>query len=464
VNETRALAESIASLKYTDLSSEVINKAKELILDNLGCQLAFATLPWSKIIYQYVQEKQGSKGCSTVSYYGLKTIVEDAAFANAAFGHGFEMDDDESHTTSHPGVVIIPAALAMGEAQGISGREFLVAVIAGYDTMLRVGMAARTMVNRSFHTTAVLGPFGSAASTSKILGMNQDAILNALSIAASEAGGISEYAVSGGSVKRLHAGFASQSGVKASILAKLGVTGPVAPIEGKKGICQAFANEYYPEEITRELGKEFRIFWTGHKPYCCCQAQHSTIDAVSELTAEYSVKPDDIEEIIVEQMPRDIIAVGNVIRPTDITSAQFCGRFGVALRILKGSNGFRDYNMQNIRNPELLEFSKKVKYVADLEMEKMPPGAAPTRLTMKLKNGVVYSKRIDYAKGMPQNPLTHREIEDKFKDQATTVISDKKAEEIIKAVNNLDDLDNIQNLVKFLVVNEQSNLSSQISV
>lgn len=406
MNETRALAESIAALKYSDLSPEVIRKAKELILDNLGCQLAFAPLPWSKIIYQYIQEKHGGKETSTLTYYGLRTLAEDAAFANATFGHGFEMDDDESHTTSHPGVVIIPAALAMGEAQGISGKDFLVAVVAGYDAMLRVGIASRTMVNRSFHTTAVLGPFGAAAATGKILGMNQDLILNALSIAASEAGGISEYAVSGGSVKRLHAGFASQAGVKAAILARLGVTGPVAPVEGKKGICQAFANEYYPEEITNELGREYRIMWTGHKPYCCCQAQHSTIDTVSEIMAEHPVQPEDIEEIIVEQMPRDIRAVGNIVRPTDITSAQFSGRFGVALRVIKGSNGFRDYNLKNIQDPELLDFATKVKYVADLEMEKLPPGAAPTRLTMKLKNGAVYTKRIDYAKGMPQNPLT----------------------------------------------------------
>ena len=452
MNETRALAESIASLKYPDLNGEVIRKAKELILDNLGCQLAFATLPWSKIIYQYVQEKQGGKGTSTVTYYGLKTITEDAAFANATFGHGFEMDDDESHTTSHPGVVIIPAALAMGEAQGISGKEFLVSVIAGYDAMLRVGMASRTMINRSFHTTAVLGPFGAAAATCKILGMNQDLILNALSIAASEAGGISEYTISGGSVKRLHAGFASQAGVKATILAKLGVTGPVAPLEGEKGVCRAFANEYYPEEITNELGKEYRILWTGHKPYCCCQAQHSTIDTVSEIMAEHPLQPEDIEEIIVEQMPRDVRAVGNIVQPVDITSAQFSGSFGIALSVIKGGNGFRDYNMKNIQDPVLLDFAKKVKYISDIEMGKMPPGAAPTRLTMKLKNGEVCIKRIDYAKGMPQNPLTPQEIEDKFQDLATTVIPAKQAEEIIKAVKNLEDMVNIQSLIKLMAV------------
>ena len=150
MNETRALAQFVAQINYRDLNPEVITKAKELILDQLGCQLAFATLPWSKSIYKYVEDKRGGKEFSTVVYYGLRTTMEDAAFANATFGHGFEMDDDESHTTSHPGVAVIPAALATGEAKEISGKDFLVAVIAGYDAMLRVGMAARSMVNRSF--------------------------------------------------------------------------------------------------------------------------------------------------------------------------------------------------------------------------------------------------------------------------------------------------------------------------
>jgi 2-methylcitrate dehydratase PrpD len=456
MNETQALAHFIADIRYRDLSNEAIIRAKELILDQIGCQLAFAALPWSQVIYNYVKNKHGGKDASTVTYYGLKTTTEEAAFANATFGHGFEMDDDESHTTSHPGAVIIPSALAMGEARGISGKDLLLAVITGYDAMLRVGMASRTMVKRSFHTTAVTGPFGSAAASAKIMGLKQDQVLNALSIAASEAGGVSEYAVSGGSVKRLHAGFAAQSGIKAAVLAGLGITGPFAALEGKKGVCQAFANDYYPEEITRELGKEFRIFWTGHKPYCCCQAQHSTIDALSAILTEHPLKASDIEEIIVEQMPRDIIAVGNVIQAEDIVSAQFSGRFGIALRLIKGSNGFKDYTQKNIKDPELLEIVKKVKYVANLEMAKIPPGAAPTRLTLKLTNGDVYINRVDYAKGTPQNPLIKQEIEDKFKGLASTVISDSRIKKIKSMVDNLDELKNIQDLMKLLVVKRKN--------
>jgi 2-methylcitrate dehydratase PrpD len=454
MDETRTLAEFVADIKYGDLNHKVIKKAKELILDQLGCQLAFATLPWSKIIYKYVEAKHGGIETSTVNYYGLKTVTEDAVFANATFGHGFEMDDDEAHTMSHPGVVVIPSALAIGEAKGINGKEFLTAVVVGYDAMLRVGMSAVSMMNRGFHATAVSGPFGAAAAASKIMGHNSELVLNAFSIAASEAGGISEYTVSGGSVKRLHAGFAAQSGVKAAVLSNLGVTGPAAALEGKKGFLQAFGDEYSPDEITKELGTEFRILWTGHKPYCCCAAQHTTIDAISEIIREYPVYKEEIEEIIVEQMPREISAIGNIVQPEDIISAQFSGRFGIALRLIRGSNGFKDYSEDNIRDPELLDLASKITYEADYEMEKMPPGAAPTRITMRLKNGSTYTSRVDYAKGTPENPMTLDEIAEKFRMLASTVISQKQVEEIIGMVNDLENLKNVQSLIELLVANK----------
>jgi 2-methylcitrate dehydratase PrpD len=116
----------------------------------MGCQLAFTALPWSQLIYKYVENKHGGKEASTVTYYGLKTTTEEAAFANATFGHGFEMDDDESHTTSHPGVVVIPSTLATGEAKGITGKDFLLAVIVGYDAILRVAKASERWLTGHF--------------------------------------------------------------------------------------------------------------------------------------------------------------------------------------------------------------------------------------------------------------------------------------------------------------------------
>jgi len=451
MNETKELAQFIADIKYGDFVPQVIEKTKGLILDQLGCELAFANLPWNKAVYDYIREKSGSGGGSTVVLYGLKTNVEDAAFANATFGHGFEMDDTEMHTLTHPGSVVIPPALALGENKRISGKELITAVVAGYEAMIRVAFASRTSLERSFHGTAVNGPFGSAAATCKILGLQADVILNALGIAASEASGVSEYTISGGSVKRLHAGFASQAGLKATLLARHGLTGPTAALEGKKGYCQAFANKCYNEEITADLGKKYRVMWTGNKPYCCCAAQHSVIDATAAIIKEHPLKPEEVEKIVVELKAREVRAVGNIIEPHDITSAQFSGRFGVALRLVKGSNGFHDYTMENIKDPVMLGLVHKIDLMPNENLEKQENEAAPAIVTIRLKNGAVYKKQVDYARGTIRNPMKIKELEDKFRGLVSMVISDSQTGKILKTVLGLEDVEDISRLASLLV-------------
>ena len=450
MNETKELAGFLVEIKYSDLPSAVVEKAKGLILDQLGCELAFANLPWNRQVYQYVLGRKGGKKESTLTYYGLKTGVEDAAFANATFGHGFEMDDTEMNSITHPGSIVIPAALAAGEMKRSTGREFLLAVVTGYEAMLRAGTAARTMIFRAFHGTGVNGPFGSAAATAKILGFDKDLMVNALGIAGSDASGIGEYTVSGGSVKRLHAGFASQAGVRAALLARAGMTGPSTVLEGKHGFCQAYANEYFIEEITAGLGKEFRILRTGNKPYCCCAAQHATIDATTAINKKYSVRPQDVAEVIVQLVARDVKSNGNIIEPQDITSAQFSGRFGVALRLIKGSNGFGDYTEKNIRDPELLNLAKKVRFVVDNDLEKIAVGGAPAIVSIKLNNGTLLEQRVDYAKGTIQNPMTPEELEAKFRGLASTALPEKQVEKIISLLKQLDQLDDITRLARLL--------------
>lgn len=454
MNETKELAQFIAGLRYEDLPSKVVEKAKGLLIDLFGCQLAFSTLPWNKAVFQYTRNKSSAAQESTVVYYGLKTSAEDAAFANAVFGHGFEMDDTEMLTASHPGVAVIPSAMAMGEVQVITGKELIAAVVAGYDAMLRPGIAARAMMMRGFHSTGVGGTLGSAAAAGKILGFDADKMVNALGIAASESSGITEYAISGGSVKRMHAGFASANGVRAALLANLGITGPTAAIEGKKGFCHVFSDECSMEEITRDLGKEYRIMLTGNKPYCCCAGQHTVIDAGENLKKKYTFKPEEVEEIIIMQRPREAINLGNIVIPQDIISSQFSARFGLALRLIKGSNGYQDYNETNIKDPEILNLVRKMKYIPDEKCEKLKvDDGGPALVTVKLKNGTTHVEQVDYARGSIQNPMNLQALEDKFRGLTSAVLPSKRIEAIIQTVRRLEEVDNINRLASLLVSN-----------
>jgi 2-methylcitrate dehydratase PrpD len=451
MNETKELAEFISNFQYSDLDSEVIEKAKSLILDQLGCQIAFAGISPSKEVYRYIRGRKGGHETSTIVYYGLRTNSEDTAFANAVFGHGFEMDDTEMHSITHPGAVIIPSALAVGEAELISGKEFIASVVAGYEVMLRVGMAARLMINKAFHGTCAAGTFGAAATAGKILRFDKEKMTNAIGIAGSQSGGIAEYAISGGTVKRLHPGFAAHSGVRASFLAQIGLTGPSTVLEGKKGFCQAFAGEHFPKEITADLGKHFRILWTGNKPYCCCAGQHTSIDAVSEILIKRPIKISEIKNIEIAQGAREVGNVGNIIEPHDIVSAQFCGRFGVALRLVKGSNGVNDYTMENIKNPEIMSLIKKTNYIIDEKFDNLPPGSAPSKVIIRLKDGSSFEETIDYAKGTIQNPMTKMELESKFKELTSRVFPKRQVESIMRTVSGLEDVENIHQLSSRLI-------------
>jgi len=451
MDETKKLAKFVTDIRYEDFDNKILEKAKYLILDQLGCQIAFASLPVSKIVYQYVREKNSGNNESTVTYYGLKTSIEEAAFANAIFGHGFEMDDVDMQTASHPGVVVIPAILAAGEAAAVSGKELLTAMIAGYDIMLRAGKAAVDMMFRSFQTTITPGPFGAAAAVAKIRNFDEKTTLNALGIAGSATGGLGEYTISGGTVKRMLAGTPSQAGVRAALLAELGMTGPTTIMEGKKGFCQAYSDKYDLDLLTEDLGLDFRIMQTGTKPYCCCAGQHTAIDATIALMEKTSAKPEDIESMTVYQRAREAQNVGNVVNPTDVVSAQFSGRFGMAMRIVRGGNGFSDYTMANVNDAGIQDLAKKIDWV-EYPHEDLPVGTGPAKVTMKLKDGTTAEELVVYAKGTVQNPMTNEELITKFKDLSCQVLSGEKMEEIIQLVTSLEDVENIHQLTSLLTV------------
>ncbi len=332
MEESRALARFAGKLVYEDLPGRVIEKAKELILDQLGCQLAGSTLPWTRPAYEYVADGRGAKQESTIVNFGLRTSAQDAAFVNASFGHGTMGDDTDSVCHAHFGSIIIPACLAMGEREDTSGKEFIKAVVVGYEVASRIGAAAPLAEGRGFHPGPVFGPFGVAASAGVILRMNEGRILDAVGIAASQSAGLMEYSRSGGTVNRLHSSFAAYGGMRAAFLAQRGVRGPSTILEGERGFLRAYSGESMPDEITQGLGERYRVSVIELKAYCCCGTSTTTLDAVSMLKKEHAFSPDDVEEIIVYASPLTFRMTGSVVEPEDVTGAQFSGSFGVALR------------------------------------------------------------------------------------------------------------------------------------
>ncbi|MBI2858997.1 MAG: MmgE/PrpD family protein [Chloroflexi bacterium] len=222
MDEGRNFTSFLAEFAYGDLDRAVIERTQDLILDQLGVQIAASTRSWSIIAYKYARGI-GGRPESTIVNYGDKVGTEMAAFANATFGHGFEMDDSYFPGSTHPACVVVSTALAVGEREALDGKKVLTAVVAGYETMGRITRAASpTLVKRGFHPTSLSGTHGAAIVTGKLQGMDARTMLDAFAITGSHSSGIMEYSEAGGSVKRLHAGIAAIADIRSGDAGQIG--------------------------------------------------------------------------------------------------------------------------------------------------------------------------------------------------------------------------------------------------
>ena len=447
---TKHLAQFATQLQYSDLPSPVIEKARELALHAWGVQLAGSTLPWSKAAYRYVLG-EGPAARSTVVNYGLKTSAVNAAFVNGTFGHGFEMDDNHAATGIKGGCVVVPAALAIGEQKVSSGKEFILAMVAAYEVMIRIGLSVNpALYNGPHHPNGSCGPFGSAIAAGKLLRFDEKTMLHAISIAAGHSAGLKEAPIAGrGHLKRLFGGMASSSGVRSALLAGEGLTGPETMLEGAHGFCRAFGGAT-PDlsELTAGLGAEWQILKVHYKIYAQDGFIQPTTEAMDRLVKQHGFGPDDIAEIRAGTNKVAHTRVIGVIRePKDLTSAQFSANFSLALFLVKGGAGFHEYTDENLADPRVVALSKKIHTYVDEEIEAEYQESRPrgARITVRLNCGQTYSGCVPNLRAM-----TADDVNDKFRRLATVVVSAEQCERLITTVRNLDAVRDVSTLVPLL--------------
>jgi len=448
--QTRLLARFASKLNYNELPQEVVDHTKICVLDALGSIFLGSTLPWGKIVLEYVKSA-GGKAESVVVGSGVKVAAGNAALANGTMGHGFEVDDVYIPAIHHPGIVVVPAALATAEREASTGKEFIAAVIVGYEVMNRVGRAvgAESHIMRGFFPTGTNGPFGAAVSTGKLLHLTEDQMTDALGIAGSQSGGLFEGIKEGRMTKRFGAGRAAQSGLMAADLAKLGFTGPTKVIEGEWGYLKAFSDKAYPSWLTEKLGQSYSIMETTFKPYPCCKALHAAIDGILELNREYRFDPEQVKEVVIGGYEK-LVKMHDIYEPFTSMAAQFSIPYVVCVALLKGSLGIEAFSERSIKDKKVLEFAQKVRTIVDPDVAPYFPASEPSKVTVRLRNGNSYSKTIIYSKGTPNNPMSSRELEAKFKGFASRVVSENQAEKAIAMILQLDTLGSVKELSSLL--------------
>lgn len=437
-------------METSSVADPILEKTGELVVDQIGLQLGCADLPWSRAVHDYVTSF-GSGGPSTVVGYGTKAHPEHAAFANATFGHAQDFDDTCMRVQTHVGACVIPVAIAVGEEVGASGEEVLRAASAGLEVMLRVAHSVSPgCLKRGHHTPPAAGPFGAAVAAGLLRQLPRETLTQAMAIAGSFSGGLIEYTQGGGSVKRIHSAIPTTAGIRAASLAGGGMTGPVSVLDGKKGFCRVYSDTPAPERLTADLGETFLLDDIGLKAYNCCYFIHAPIEALLEIVSVNRLRSDDIERVDVGTSAHGRVHVGSIPEPTDQLGAQFSLQFTLALALLREVPGLESYTSVQLVDPQLRDFSRRVRVHEDPTATSEYPCNWGAIVTVTTTTGRTYRRRIRFPRGTAENPMAKREIWEKFSRNAEPVVGPRRAAEIRDCLRGLRRLADIRELTALL--------------
>ena len=442
----------VCKMDYEKLPAEATHRLKDLILDQLGCQLLGSAVDWNQAVYRLVKEnKQG--GPATIVNYGDKVPVDDAAFVNGTFGQGCELDDYYDQGGGHPGAASVPVALALAEKGPVRGKDLIAAIAAGYETGWRVGRGLLPgMMRRGYHAQGVVGVFIAAAAAGRILKLNPDQLTHAFAIAGSHASGTMEYDQSGGEVKRMHSGLACSGGMRSAMLAGLGLTGPPTIFEGKRGIFSIFGGELKAEPLMKTLGSEYAVMHAAIKRFPVNASQHSPIELLDNLVEKERIRPEDVRKIEVGVNEGVILHGGSIYEPKEVIEAQFSLRFSLALRFLKGSNDLEFYLDPNVwHDSKLLKLGKKIELFADPTATGERRFACSMKIT--LSNGKVIDGQLSSPKGTSKNPLSKEEVQSKFFRLGSKVLPENALTEIIEKIERIESEDDVSSIAPLLKCN-----------
>lgn len=433
-------ADFLVRTRFDDLSAEVVQQTKKLILDLIGVSLAgYKSMAFPKIVVDYVLEI-GGKPEATVIQGKKKIPAVHAAFANASCAHALDMDDGHRFAASHPGTVIIPTAIAAAELTGSDTKPLIAGVVVGYDVMIRIGKAINpSSLNRGFHITGITGTFGAAAAAANIMGLNREKIIAALGTAGLQSAGLirTNHEEEGSMVKPITPARAAVSGLLSCILAQKGANGPLQIFEGEDGYLQAFADEVKVDILTQNLGVDYEIQNVYLKLYSACRHAHAPIDAVFEVLRRSDCKIGEIDKIIVETYPAAVRLAG-IPHATTPSAGRFSIPFSVALALVKKDAGADKYCEETIRDESIQRLSRKVGLSVGDKWEKLYPDKRGATVRIIDNRQKEYSAEVELGKGEPENPASWEEIYQKFYNNATLLISGDDAKRLGDTIMNLE--------------------------
>ncbi|MBE3035872.1 MAG: MmgE/PrpD family protein [Candidatus Atribacteria bacterium] len=440
-------------LEYDKIPPEALKEAKRFLLDSIGCAFSALNNKDTQAAYRYIQDLGGKKQ-ATIIGWGIKANLPQATFINSLLVRALDYNDiyweqDPSHPSD-----IIPAVLSTGEFMKKNGKEVLVGIIIAYELEMRLCLAAFPGVREIGWHHATLTQLVSPVAAGRMLGLNKEEIVAAIGISGSShftLGGV----VAGHLTNMKNAAdpFAVESGVRAALLASKGYTGPVEVFEGKEGLFEVLDKVKWDKDIlTKGLGENFLINQCGYKAFPTEALTHQPITAALEVMQENNLKPQGVKEILIETTTRgaDILSDPSKYKPTTKETADHSLPYCIAVAVAKGNVLPSDFEEDALRDPLVWSLLDKIKVVANPEIDALFPKVKRAIVTIKTSKGE-YKKQEDFAKGQPERPLSEKELISKFKANSEKKISPSRMEDIIKATQELENIDEIGEYMKLLV-------------
>ncbi len=452
------LMRNMVQTRYEAISDQAIEVTKKEILDCLGVALAGSSAQGVRELVELSRE-WGGRGQSSVIYHEMKLPAPNAAQLNATMIHALDFDDTHDTAVMHPGAVTVTTGFATGERQGgVHGKALLAAVTLGTDLMCRFGLATNpggSRLKAGWHFTAIYGYLGAAAVAGRILGLDEDKMVNALGIAYHQSAGNGQCVIDGALTKRLGPGFAAKGGITAALMAEKGITGAKNCLEGEMGMYNLYhRGAYNPVELTAELGERFEGVNLSFKPYPSCRATHPFVDAALSLVSEHDIRTNELDRIAVFHGEGARILCEPLEarqRPRNPVDSQFSVPWAVAVAVARKKVTIDDFTEAGIRDKAILEVSEKIEPHLDESLKRMDP--EPGRVEIRTKDGKLYSKQVDSPSGSPLNPMTFDDCVRKFFDcaaHAPRQIPEDILNRVVEMIGRLERLANATEVIELV--------------
>ena len=411
---TAELAAFAAGLRFEDIPASVVSRAVDLFVDWVGSALAGRGVRPVETIAGFARDMGPASGPCEILIDRSFSSPLFAALVNGASSHVAEQDDVHNGSVFHPAAVVFPAALAVAQSTRASGREFVAAVVGGYEVGIRVGEFLGRSHYKIFHTTGTAGTLAAAAAAGRLLKLSPEAMLDAFGSAGTQAAGLWEFLRDAADSKPLHTGKAAANGLTAAFLARDGFTGASRVLEGAQGMAAGMSSDADPARLTDRLGTRWALAETSFKFHASCRHTHPAADALLKAMTEERLAIGDIAAVTARVHQAAIDVLGPVVVPAGVHQAKFSMGTTLGLIAAHGRAGMAEFDRDHAR-PDVASFRDRVTMVLDEEVNAAYPARWIGKVEVATRDGRRVEARVDEPKGDPGNTLSRGEIDAKVR-------------------------------------------------